>query len=156
MPNLINTNVENAEDILNSNGLKLGEISYEPNPANNAVLAQKINGEKVEAGAPVFKGSSVDLVIGDGEGVQRFPAPNFIGKSLDEVKFQINASKLKLDVINYILIDSVKRDAVYKQLPPAGIMIRSGDLIEIWVNGRESNEQDGTDEDGPSGDVKMN
>ena len=156
MPNLINTNVENAEDILNSNGLKLGEISYEPNPANNAVLAQKINGVKVEAGTPVFKGSSVDLVIGDGEGVQRFPAPNFIGKSLDEVKFQINASKLKLDVINYILIDSVKRDAVYKQLPPAGIMIRSGDLIEIWVNGKESNEQDGTDEDDPSGDVKMN
>ena len=46
MPNLINTNVENGEDILNSNGLKLGEITYEPNPANNAVLVQKIDGKK--------------------------------------------------------------------------------------------------------------
>lgn len=151
MPNLINTNVENAEDILNSNGLQMGEITYEPNPANNAVLAQKINGSKVEPGSLVFKGSIVDLIIGDGEGVQRFPAPNFIGKSLDEVKFQINASNLKLDVINFVRVESVPSNTVYKQLPPAGIMIRSGDLIEIWVNGKESmGTEEGNDENDDS------
>lgn len=154
MPNLINTNVENAEDILNSNGLKLGEISYEPNPANNAVLAQKIEGTEVEAGTFVFKGSSIDLVIGDGAGVQRFPAPNFLGKTLDEVKFQIQASKLKLDVINFIKVDSVAENTVYKQLPPAGIVIQSGSLIEIWVNGNDpSREEDAMAVSGE--DVKM-
>ncbi|MFT7269533.1 MAG: beta-lactam-binding protein with PASTA domain [Roseivirga sp.] len=156
MPNLINTNVENAEDILKSNGLKMGEITYEPNPANNAVLAQMIKGQKIEPNTYVFKGSIVDVVIGDGEGVQRFPAPNFLGKSLDEVKFQINASNLKLDVINFIRVDSLAENSVYKQLPPAGIMIRSGDLIEIWVNGQEDIEpQDGTGQGDSDQGIKM-
>ena len=149
MPNLINTNVENAEDILNSNGLKLGELTYEPNLANNAVLAQRMGGKKVEAGTPVYKGSSIDLVIGDGEGVQRFPTPNFVGKSLEDVKFQINASKLKLDVINFIKVDSIAPNVIYKQLPPAGSMIRSGNLIEIWVNSSEMDDEEmsgGTDD----------
>jgi len=153
MPNLINTNVENAEDILNSNGLKLGELTYEPNLANNAVLAQKMKGKNLVPGVPIYKGSSIDLVIGDGEGVQRFPTPNFLGKTLEDVKFQINASKLKLDVINFIEVDSLPKNIIYKQLPPAGSMIRTGNLIEIWVNSSELNDEDllGT----PDDDIRM-
>ncbi|MGW8123823.1 PASTA domain-containing protein [Roseivirga echinicomitans] len=153
MPNLINTDVQNAEDILNTNGLKLGSLTYEPNLANNAVLAQTMNGKAIEAGTSIFKGSSIDLVIGDGEGVQRFLAPNFIGKTLDDVKFQINASNLKLDVINFIQVDSVDVNTIYKQLPPAGSMIRSGSLIEIWVNGNDANNE--VPDEAPEGDVKM-
>jgi len=153
MPNLINTDVQNAEDILNTNGLKLGSLTYEPNLANNAVLAQTINGKPIDAGTSIFKGSSIDLVIGDGEGVQRFLTPDFIGKTLDDVKFQINASKLKLDVINFIKVDSVAENTIYKQLPPAGSMIRSGSLIEIWVNGKDSNDEELNELS--DGDVKM-
>ena len=97
----------------------------------------------------MYKGSSIDLVIGDGEGVQRFPTPNFVGKSLEDVKFQINASKLKLDVINFIKVDSIAPNVIYKQLPPAGSMIRSGNLIEIWVNSSEMDDEEmsgGTDD----------
>ncbi|MFT6217118.1 MAG: beta-lactam-binding protein with PASTA domain, partial [Roseivirga sp.] len=84
------------------------------------------------------------------------PAPNFLGKSLDEVKFQINASNLKLDVINFIRVDSLAENSVYKQLPPAGIMIRSGDLIEIWVNGQEDVEpEDGTGQGDSDQGIKM-
>lgn len=134
MPNLINTDLPNAEDILRSNGLKRGEITYVPDRRVNAVISQKLKGENVETGAMIYKGSSIDLEIGNGEGIKRFPTPDFMGKTLAEVRFQIEASGLKLDEINYILNDTVPANLVYKQLPPEGRSIRTGDLVEIWIN----------------------
>lgn len=134
MPNLINTDAVNAQDILESNGLKLGEISYVPDRRINAVIAQKYEGEDIATGADIFKGSTIDLVIGNGEGIKSFPTPDFLGRSYDEVKFQVEASGLKLDEVNFILNDTVPPNRVYKQLPPVGAMVRTGDLIEVWIN----------------------
>ena len=137
MPNLISTNRSNAEDILVSNGLKLGEIKYVEDLALNAVLSQKIGGEDVIPDAFIPKGSIVDLEIGDGLGNQSFSTPDFTGKSLDEVKFQINASKLVLDIVNYVKVDSLEstlRNRVYRQSPPAGRLTLTGGNIEIWIN----------------------
>lgn len=153
MPNLINTDIENARDILESHGLKLGDIEMVPNIAVNAVLAQKYEGESIEKGETLAKGSFIDLIIGDGEGSQRFATPDFIGKTVDEVKFQIKASRLKLDVINFIRVDSLPRNLVYKQRPPVGAMILSGSLIEIWINGDEPKYPEEENETGE--DIKM-
>ena len=149
MPNLINTDIQNAKDILLAHGLKLGEVELVENIATNAVLAMRFEEEDIEAGTMIAKGSLIDLTIADGEGLQRFEAPDFLGKTLDEVKFQITASRLKLDVINYIKVDTIPPNRVYKQLPPVGAMIRSGDLIEIWINGDEPSEPD------ENGNLKM-
>lgn len=134
MPNLINTDIQNAWDILRAHGLRPGKVDLVENIATNAVLAQKFEGEDIAAGTLVAKGSLIDLTIADGEGVQYFETPDFLGKTLDELKFQIAASRLKLDVINYMESDTVPPNRVYKQLPPVGAMIRSGDLIEVWIN----------------------
>ncbi len=152
MPNLINTNRANAEDILVSNGLKPGEIEYVPNIALNAVLAQKLDDEDVAPGIQVPKGSVINLVIGDGLGNQILDTPNLIGSSLDEVKFTVIGSKLVLDQINYIKVDSLPsntRNRVYKQLPPAGEQTSSGGSIEIWINGAPPKEED-------DGTIQMN
>lgn len=153
MPNLINTDIQNARDILESHGLKVGDIEMVPNIATNAVLNQKFEGEDIPAGESLAKGSFVDLVIGDGEGSQRFATPDFIGKTADEVKFQIKASRLKLDIINFIKVDSLPRNTVYKQRPPVGAMILSGSLIEIWINGDEP--KDPEEENDTGDDIKM-
>lgn len=142
MPNLINTDLLNAEDILQSNGLKLGEISYVPDRRVNAVISQKLNDEDINTGTLIYKGSTIDLVIGNGDGVKSFPTPDFLGKSVDEVKFQIQASGLKLDEINFILNDTVPPSRVYKQLPPVGAMVRTGDLIEVWINAEDNQEEE--------------
>ncbi len=137
MPNLINTDLLNAEDILNSNGLKRGEISYVPDLRENAVIRQELEGEEIEAGTMLYKGSTVDLVIGNGIGIETFPIPDFIGKTLDEAKFQIEAAELKLDIVNYILNDTVPENTIYKQLPPLGTVVRKNRIIELWINGTE-------------------
>ncbi len=140
MPNLVNTDLTNADDILESNGLRRGEITYVPDRRVNAVISQMLNGENISTGTLIYKGSTIDLVIGDGDGVKRFETPDFLGKSYDEVKFQIEASGLKLDEVNYVLNDTVPPNRVYKQLPPIGAMIRTGDLIEIWINSQKQEE----------------
>lgn len=134
MPNLIGTDSQNAEDILESNGLKLGTIRYVPDRRLNAVIEQRINNEKIEANTLLYKGSVIDLVIGNGEGNTRFSMPNFLGKSLEEARFQIRASGLKLTEIYYIENDTIEGPFVYKQLPPVGREIRTDDLVEIWIN----------------------
>ena len=137
MPDLINTTRTNAEDILRANGLKPGKIEYVENIALNAVLSQKIDEEDVEPRSFVPKGSVVDLVIGDGVGNQSFDTPDFLGKTLDEVQFQISASKLILDHINYVKLDTLPdntRNRTYKQRPPVGSKTSSGGSIEIWIN----------------------
>lgn len=137
MPNLINTDLLNAEDILKSNGLKRGEITYVPDRRVNAVIAQKIEEEDITAGEMIYKGTTINLVIGDGEGLKTFPAPDFSGKTYDEVNFQIEASGLKLDDVQYILNDTVPPNRVYRQRPPVGVLIQTGDLIQIWINSKK-------------------
>ena len=152
MPNLINTTRLNAEDVLKGNGLKLGEIEYVESLELNAVLFQRIDGEDVPHDAFVPKGSKIDLVIGDGLGNQSFETPDFTGQSLDEAQFQIGASKLVLDIINYIKNDTLPdnlRNRIYYQLPPAGRKTSSGGNIEIWINSDPP-------EDNQTGEIKIN
>ena len=91
---------------IKSNGLKLGKITYVPDRRVNAVIAQQLEEEDIPAGEMIYKGSSINLVIGDGEGLKTFPAPN-LGKTYEEVIFQIEASGLKLDDIQYVLNDTL-------------------------------------------------
>jgi len=134
MPNLIGTDSQNAEDILESNGLKLGRISYVPDRRLNAVIEQRMNNKPIEANTLIYKGSTINLIIGNGAGNQSFTMPDFLGKTLSEARFQINASGLKLTEIYYIKNDTVTGPFVYKQLPPVGKQIRTDDLVEIWIN----------------------
>ena len=148
MPNLINTTRTNAEDVLESNGLKLGSIEYVENLALNAVLAQQIDGREIPPDSMVAKGSLVDLLIGDGLGNQIIDIPDFTGQSLDELKFIIANYKLVLDHINYVKVDSlpaITRNRIYKQLPPPGEKSSAGGNIEIWINSDPPKEnEDGT------------
>jgi len=146
MPNLIGTDSKNAEDILESNGLKLGEISYVPDRRLNAVIEQRMEDSKIEPNTLIYKGSTIDLIIGNGRGNQLFSMPDFMGKSLSEARFQMSASGLKLTEIYYIPNDTVAGPVVYKQLPPIGREVRPDDLIEIWINQEDPNKnEDGED-----------
>ena len=55
MPNLINTDKLNAEDILKVLALKLGEITYVPDRRVNAVIAQQMEEKDIPAGEMIFK-----------------------------------------------------------------------------------------------------
>lgn len=149
MPNLINKSLKYVELILKSKGLKRGSITYKPDLAQNAILEQWYNGEQIKPGTPISKGSSIDLVVGDGFGNRQFTLGNFVGRNIEDVEFAINGQGLSLgsviiqviDEDTYLDIDMIDLDSVQvdqlgmviKQNPEAGTTVRLGDMVDLWI-----------------------
>ncbi|MGY5847830.1 PASTA domain-containing protein [Salegentibacter sp. HM20] len=71
VPDLIRRTRRQAEPTLRSLGFEIGQISYKPDIAKDAVLELRHKGEKIEAGDELMKTSVIDLVLGDGSGRYR-------------------------------------------------------------------------------------
>ena len=139
MPKLVDGSLKNAQMILKSYDLMVGEIKYVPDLAQNAVLKQLVKGKEIKPGDPVAKGSTVDLVVGDGEGNTEFEVPNVVGMPEDEASVLLVGQGLQIGSINYVQEAGKPKGSVVRQRPTAGegAMIRVGQLVDIWVNGQE-------------------
>ena len=139
MPNLVDGSLKNAEMVLESYGLIRGEIIYEPDPAQNAVLDQLFEGESIQEGTLISKGSQIDLVVGDGIGKQIFEMPEAIGLEIEEAKILILGSSLNIGEIIYVESGTDLPGTVISQEPEAGIMVKIGQTIDLWVAKSGSN-----------------
>lgn len=109
MPNLVGNSLDNARIQLQVRGLKIGSISYESSPYRNSVLRQS-----VAPGADIRRNAMVNLVIGDGIGQRKVPAPSLLGLRLPVAQMRIRDGGLYVGDITY----EASRDY------PAGIVIR--------------------------------
>lgn len=71
IPDLIRRTRRQAEPTLRSLGFEIGDISYKPDIAEDAVLELRHKGRKLEPGDEIMKTSTIDLVLGDGSGRYR-------------------------------------------------------------------------------------
>ncbi|QYA25537.1 PASTA domain-containing protein [Gramella sp. MT6] len=69
--NLIRKTRRQVEPTLRSLGFEIGEITYKPDIAEDAVLELRHKGKLVEPGEKLMKTSKIDLVLGDGSGRYR-------------------------------------------------------------------------------------
>jgi beta-lactam-binding protein with PASTA domain len=138
MPDLIDRSLRNAQLELNSYELVRGKINFRPSPYENAVLEAKFEGESIEPGTKIPKGSVIDLVVGDGYGNRRFTLPSFVGMPFDEVKISITGMSLRLgSIINQG--DSAQASGfIYKQIPEEGQVVKVGEAIDLWVTPTDS------------------
>ncbi|EOZ98311.1 putative serine/threonine-protein kinase Sps1 [Indibacter alkaliphilus LW1] len=134
MPNLVNSPLKNAQEIIANIGLVRGEIVYVPDIGINVVLEQKYRGRSIREGFEIPKGSQIDLVVGDGLGNQILDVPNLIGMDEVDGEFLIIGSGLRMGNINYVQTDSVPQGTIILQNPPAGAEVRTGDPIEVWIS----------------------
>ncbi|MEM7548629.1 MAG: PASTA domain-containing protein [Bacteroidota bacterium] len=165
MPCLVDGSIKNAQAVLKSYGLRLGEIKYKAALGVNSVLEQLYNDESydcedIEKGILIPKGSKIDLIAADGFGKKRLPVPDLIGKSLDEAEFTIIGSGLNLGAVIFqkendeILVEtndstgvsvevrSYEIGEVLDQKPGVEQTIRIGQTIDLWVSGtREAYEE---------------
>ncbi|MCF8461065.1 MAG: PASTA domain-containing protein [Flavobacteriales bacterium] len=118
VPDVKNLSLRQAKAVLESVGLKLGGLEYQPDIAKNAVLQQKIRGKVVKKGTLAFSGTVVDLVLGDGLSNTRVLIPYLIHYTLQEAMDRLNLSSLNLATfkIDDPFTDSTKV-RVYKQVP---------------------------------------
>ncbi len=143
LPDLRNLSLRQAKAILETVGLKLGELEYVPDIAQNAVLDQKIAGVAAVKGESVYHGTTVDLVLGDGLSNTKVPVPYLIYYHLNEAieriksaSFNLATFKLDTTVTDTSLARVVKQVPAYNEneLLPMGssiILYLTGDTLQI-------------------------
>lgn len=139
MPKLIDGSVKNAELILKSYDLKKGKLTYVPDLQQGAILKQFVNGKEVKPGDMIPKGSVIDLHVGDGLGNSEFEMPTVVGMPVDEASVLLVGQGLQIGNIIYVPGSDEADGTVLKQRPFAevGAKIRVGELVDLWVAGRE-------------------
>ena len=136
MPKLTDGSVKNAQLILKSYDLEIGQIKLVPNVAQNAVLKQLLNGREIAPGAPIAKGTKVDLEVGDGLGNTEFALPNLVNMPEDEARTLLAGQHLEVgEVFKQPTEVGQTPGTVVRQRPAAteGATIRMGQLVDLWV-----------------------
>jgi beta-lactam-binding protein with PASTA domain len=133
MPDLKNLSLRQALVTLEVNGLKAGNLEYVDYFARNAVIDQEINGEPVDPGTEIYKGTVVDLVVGKGEMEVHVPLPFLIGKTPDQARHEIHYASLNIG--KEVFMDEDRTYAkVYRTEPEqlSDVKLNLGDTINIW------------------------
>jgi beta-lactam-binding protein with PASTA domain len=140
MPNLIGYSYRNAEMVLKNLDLKIGDTTFKPDFAKNAILEQQYNGSAIGPGAKIRKGSTISLVLGDGVGKREFVVPVITGMEFCKAKEILEGNGI---VIGAIVTDANVKDTcsawIYKQNPERLDdekrlqHIRSGQTIDVWL-----------------------
>ena len=121
---------------LESKGFKVGELQYIPYLGKDVVVRVKVNGEEVKSGDKFEKGTTVDLVLGEGLGENRIRSPYLHWLNREEARSKLNERSLNLGSLIY---DEDIQDSslalVYRQSPPPSRKpeIRPGSEVDIWL-----------------------
>lgn len=134
-PELLEKTFVEARAILNSYGLKLGDTIYRPDIAKDVVLDSRFAGQPINAGRSIPKGSTIDLILGDGRGANEVEVPNLLGLTLDEARFALKGASLSLGQVQYSgEISDTSRAVVNQQRPGTDISkVGIGSAIDITL-----------------------
>jgi beta-lactam-binding protein with PASTA domain len=100
-PDIENKTLREAQAILESYRLKLGDTTYKPDIAKDWVLEAYFGGQLIKAGEILPTGSRINLTLGDGLGEEEIELPNLVGLTIDEAKFSLKGAKLIMGQITY-------------------------------------------------------
>lgn len=99
MPNLAGFSVKSAEMYLISLGLRMGEISYKPDIARNAVLEQLLGDRPIAPGTRIPIGTVINFVLGSGEGMGDMEVPQLVGLTFEAAKLMLQSMNINMGAI---------------------------------------------------------
>jgi len=99
MPNLAGFSVKSAEMYLISLGLRMGEISYRPDIARNAVLEQLLGERAIAPGTKIPIGTVINFVLGSGEGMGDIEVPQLVGLTFEAGKMMLQTMNINLGAV---------------------------------------------------------
>ncbi|MBX7126533.1 MAG: PASTA domain-containing protein [Cyclobacteriaceae bacterium] len=139
----------NAEAVLKSNELRRGHIILMQSPFSNLVIEMRINGNKVEPGMRVPKGTVIDLVVGDGTGPKDFVVRNLIGQTYQHALVLLSNWNLHLGDISIPEdVDTTGLELfVFKQKPLPGDSVRVGEPVHLWLGPQGYEEKDAEEDE---------
>lgn len=143
-PNIEGVSLRQAVAVLESDGLMVGRISYTPDIATHIVLSCKWKGKKIRPGDMIYKGSYVDLTLGNAGSLKNVVVPNLSGLSLREARKQLTLSYLNTGKIYYDKDIQNAQDSlncvVSRQKPMASedATLPMGSNVDIWLTLKKS------------------
>jgi len=152
LPNIeVGTSFISVREILESHGLRVGDIIYKPFEFRDVFLDMKLHGESkmLRPGAKVPKGSKIDLYMGNGLGDTRIAIPDFTGLTYQEA---INLIQLKELTVGTIIATGTITDTlnafVYKQYPASDELhtVNIGSMVDIWITQDAAGTEDPDDD----------
>ena len=133
MPNLVDSSLRHAYIMLKSRGLSYNQITYVPDVAKNAVIAQHYGGEPILPDTPILQGSDIDLVVGAGLHQKAAQVPDLQGILLDDAILMLLDVGLQPGTITYQASATSPPKAIIQQRPYADRQVKLGTAVDIWV-----------------------
>nr|WP_242692290.1 PASTA domain-containing protein [Aridibaculum aurantiacum] len=144
MPNLVGFSIRNAEMYLENLGLHMGDTTFRPDIAKNAVLEQLYNGEPIAAGTKIFMGSSISFVLGDGVGNTELSVPDLINKRYSEARSLLRSMNINHTIVPDLNVTDTANAFIYRQSPTQYTevvpgekqynRIKPGQNIDLWLS----------------------
>lgn len=134
MPDLVDLSLRQALSELKANSLKLDKLEYVPNFAKNAVLAQRIEGDTIDVGTEILKGTPVELVLGGGLNNEKIDVPFLIGMTETDAIKILNNSGFNVGYLKYLDGRDKIHSRIYEQQPPAAEDKKAefGTYVDLW------------------------
>jgi eukaryotic-like serine/threonine-protein kinase len=139
-PRLIDYSVRNAVNIIESYGLKVGRLVYVPSEYANLVVGQHFGGKPLEPGSPLQKGSSIDLLVGQGLGNERTLVPDVLGLTLEEATGYLTGLSLNMGIVATDTSVVTAADStvalIWKQSPAynGSQTLQLGASVDVWIS----------------------
>ena len=140
MPDLVNLSLRQALVTLEAQELNAGNLNYVDYFARNAIVGQMIDGEPIEPGTELAKGSTIDLEVGKGDMNTSVALPMLISVKKEEVKRKLHYAYLNLGNEYYIDVVDSSRARVYRTNPPplTDKPLRLGQKVDVWYRSDEN------------------
>ncbi len=135
MPNLKGISLREAIGRLESSGLDVDHLEYVSYSYKNNVIDQYYQGQPIEKGTELVKGSKITLRVGLGDDKSNVKVPNLIGKSAEETKRLLNLAGLNLGVEEREDNDSIQYLCVRRMSPgPSSGAVKPGTYVDVWYH----------------------
>jgi len=134
MPNLVDNSLRHAYIMLKNRGLSYNKITYVPDVARNAVIAQHYQGAPIMPDTPIFQGSAIDLMVGSGLNNPTTQVPDLQGILLHDAVLMLLDVGLQPGVISYEKSTTSPPKAVIKQRPYPDQRVKLGSCVDIWIS----------------------
>ena len=134
MPDLTDLSRRQAMALLETHGLTVGRIEYRPDIARNAVLEQKFKDGVIEPGAPIAKGTAIDLVLGEGLGDNIAVVPLVIGMTPEDAARALISASLNVGA-EVFMGDTTPNPKVYIQEPDPideTVYLQAGSMVDLF------------------------
>ncbi|RZK38984.1 MAG: PASTA domain-containing protein [Pedobacter sp.] len=141
-PDIEFKSLREAQAILESYRLKIGDTTYKPDVSRDVVLEAYFGGQLIKPGEVLPTGSRINLTLGDGRGNEDVELPNIIGFTLDEARFSLRGAMLTLGTITSDgeIIDTANA-VIVSQFPLTAdtlIKVKIGSPVNVVITNRKN------------------